>query len=257
MYIDTHAHLYLEQFDEDIDVVINSAINANVLKIYLPNIDLESINNMHVLAKNYPDNCFPMMGLHPCSVKDDFESTLDIMKEYLDQGVYYGIGETGVDLYWDVTFKKEQVAAFERQIEWAKNYKLPIIIHSRESLDLTIEIIEKHKGDDLTGIFHCFNGTIDQCRRIVETNFMMGLGGVTTFKKANLDEVIQYMPMDTMLLETDAPYLAPTPFRGKRNESCYIPLVAKKIAEVRNVEISKIMNVTTANANRIFSKADN
>ena len=122
---------------------------------------------------------------------------------------------------------------------------------------MTIEIIEKHKGDDLTGIFHCFNGTIDQCRRIVETNFMMGLGGVTTFKKANLDEVIQYMPMDTMLLETDAPYLAPTPFRGKRNESCYIPLVAKKIAEVRNVEISKIMNVTTANANRIFSKADN
>jgi TatD DNase family protein len=257
MYIDTHAHLYLEQFDEDIDVVINSAINANVLKIYLPNIDLESIKKMHVLAKNYPDNCFPMMGLHPCSVKDDFESVLDTMKGYLDKDVYYGIGETGVDLYWDVTFKKEQITAFETQIEWAKHYKLPIIIHSRDSLDLTIEIIENHKGDDLTGIFHCFNGTAEQCRRIVDTNFMMGLGGVTTFKKANLDEMIQYMPMDLMLLETDAPYLAPTPFRGKRNESSYIPLIAKKVAEAKNIDISEIMNVTTANANRIFSKADN
>lgn len=257
MYIDTHAHLYSKQFDEDIDVVINSAINAKVLKIYLPNIDLESIKTMHLLSEKHPDNCFPMMGLHPCSVKDDYKSVLDSMKVHLDQNTYYGIGETGVDLYWDVTFKKEQIEAFEIQIEWAKHYKLPIIIHSRESLDLTIEIIEKHKDDDLRGIFHCFNGTVKQCQRIVDTNFMMGLGGVVTFKKAKLDEMIAYMPLDKMLLETDAPYLAPVPYRGKRNESSYIPLVAQKIAEVRNLQIEVIMDRTTKNANQIFSKADN
>jgi len=257
MYIDTHAHLYSEKFNEDIDVVINSAINANVLKIYLPNIDLESINTMHTLAETYPNNCYPMMGLHPCSVKENFKSILQKMKAYLDERGYHGIGETGVDLYWDTTFEKEQIEAFEIQIEWAKEFGLPIIIHSRDSLDLTIEIIEKHKGDNLTGIFHCFNGTTDQCKRIVDANFMMGLGGVVTFKKANLEEMIAYMPMDRMLLETDAPYLAPTPFRGKRNESSYIPLIAEKIATVRNVGVEEIMHTTTSNANRIFSKAGN
>jgi len=257
MYIDTHAHLYSEQFNEDIDVVINNAINAKVLKIYLPNIDLQSIEGMNLLQRTYPDHCFPMMGLHPCSVKDDYQDVLKTMKGFLDNGLYFGIGETGIDLYWDITFKTEQIDAFETQIEWAKSSGLPIIIHSRESLDLTIEIIEKHKSESLKGIFHCFNGTVDQCKRIVDIDFMMGLGGVTTFKKANLDDMIRYLPMNNMLLETDAPYLAPTPFRGKRNESSYIPLIAEKIADIRNVDIEEIMEATTINASKIFSKADN
>ena len=210
---------------------------------------------MNNLATKYPENCFPMMGLHPCSVKADFGEVLSTMKSHLENGNYFGIGETGIDLYWDTTFEKEQIEAFQQQIEWAKEYKLPVIIHSRESLDMTIEMIEKNKGDDLKGIFHCFNGTIDQCQRIMECNFMMGLGGVTTFKKANLDDMISYMPLEYMLLETDAPYLAPTPFRGKRNESSYIPIIAAKVADVKNIEVESIMKITSSNAQRIFSKA--
>ncbi|MBT8233152.1 MAG: TatD family hydrolase [Saprospiraceae bacterium] len=252
MYIDSHAHLYLEQFDEDIDVVINTAIKSEVKRIFLPNIDSTTIDRLHNLEASYPDNCFAMMGLHPCSVKENFETELSIVKHNLSQRKYYGIGETGIDLYWDKTFREEQIYSFEQQIAWAKEFDLPVIIHSRDSLDLTIEIIAKHQDGKLKGIFHCFNGTVDQCKKVVDLNFMMGLGGVITFKKANLEEMVRFMPISNMVLETDAPYLAPTPYRGKRNESSYIPIVAEKVAQFKNMELYEVASSTTRNARDLF-----
>ncbi|NNE15125.1 MAG: TatD family hydrolase [Saprospiraceae bacterium] len=252
MYIDSHAHLYLEQFDEDIDVVINTAIKSEVKRIFLPNIDSTTIERLHNLEASYPDNCFAMMGLHPCSVKENFETELSIVKHNLSQRKYYGIGETGIDLYWDKTFREEQIYSFEQQIVWAKEFDLPVIIHSRDSLDLTIEIIAKHQDGKLKGIFHCFNGTVDQCKKVVDLNFMMGLGGVITFKKANLEEMVRFMPISNMVLETDAPYLAPTPYRGKRNESSYIPIVAEKVAQFKNMQLYEVASSTTRNARDLF-----
>lgn len=253
MYIDTHAHIYSDKFKDDIDEVINRALENKVNKIFMPNIDIESIPGMHELADKYTDICYPMMGLHPCSVDNNYKNVLGEMKSFMDEGrKYYGIGETGIDLYWDISFKKEQVLAFETHIEWAKKYQLPIIIHSRDSLDLTIDIISNYQDGSLSGIFHCFNGTKDQCRQIADVNFYMGLGGVITYKNAGLDEMVSYMPQEYMLLETDAPYLSPDPKRGKRNESAYVPYVVDKISEVRNEDIMQVSEYTSLNAQEIF-----
>lgn len=256
MYVDTHAHLYLEKFDEDIDDVIKNCIKNNVERIFLPNIDSSTIESLNNLSKLYPDNCFPIMGLHPCSVNDNYKSELSIMQGWLEKEKYYGIGETGVDLYWDKTFKSQQVEAFEEQINWSKSYDLPIIIHSRESLDITIDIITQNQNGVLSGIFHCFNGNIEQCKKIVDNNFYMGLGGIVTYKNAGLDEMIKYLPLEKMLLETDSPYLSPVPYRGKRNQSSYIPIIADKIAEIKGLTTKEIMTVTTQNAARIFKLND-
>jgi len=253
MYIDTHAHLYSEKFKDDIDDIISRALDSKVNKILMPNIDLESIKGMHVLADKYTDMCYPMMGLHPCSVDKNYKDLLGQMKSYLDSNrEYYGIGETGIDLYWDISFQKEQVAAFEIQIEWAKEYQLPIIIHSRDSLDLTIDIISNYQDGSLSGIFHCFNGTVDQCRRIADLNFHMGLGGVITYKNAKLNDMVAYMPQEYMLIETDAPYLSPVPKRGKRNESSYIPYIVDKVCGLRNETLELISQYTSLNAQKIF-----
>lgn len=257
MFVDSHAHLYLNQFDEDNDTVINEAIKKKVKKIFLPNIDSSTTPRMNELVKRYPEVCFPMMGLHPCSVKEDYKTELKHVEEELKNGSYCGIGETGIDLYWDKTFRKEQIEAFEIQIGWALDMDLPIIIHSRESLDLTIEIISNHQNGKLKGIFHCFNGTPEQSQKIVDLNFHMGLGGVITFKKANLDEMISLMPLENMVLETDSPYLAPVPYRGKRNESSYIPLIAEKISEVKNLSVDEIAKTTTHNAELLFGLTSN
>jgi TatD DNase family protein len=252
MYIDTHAHLYLEQFKEDIDEVIQRARDNRVEKIFLPNIDIESITFLKALTNQYPDTCYPLMGLHPCSVKGDYKEVLAEMHKLLVHEKYYGIGETGIDLYWDISFKKEQVGAFEIQIQWAKENALPVIIHSRESLDLTIEIIGRNVDADLTGIFHCFNGTIAQYEKISELGFFVGLGGVITYKNANLDEMLSAINLQNVVLETDAPYLSPAPFRGKRNESAYIPFVAQKIATVKGLSVEEIMELTTEAAKKIY-----
>ena len=196
-----------------------------------------------------------MMGLHPCSVKEDFHRELDLIVTELDKRKYYGIGETGIDLYWDVTFKTEQIEAFEFQINLAKEHDLPIIIHSRDSLDLTIEIIEKHHDSSLKGIFHCFNGNIDQAQRIQKVGFMMGLGGVITFKNAKMGEVVNQMDPEFIVLETDAPYLSPVPYRGKRNESSYVLHVAEKLAEFKSISIEEVASFTTNNAKRLFGVA--
>ena len=257
MYIDTHAHLYSDKLIDNIDELITRSLQSKVNKIFMPNIDLASISGMHSLADKFDKVCYPMMGLHPCSVEKDYKSTLDNMKSYLDSDRnYYGIGETGIDLYWDISFKKEQIAAFEIQIEWAKIFNLPIIIHSRDSLDLTIDMISQYQDGQLRGIFHCFNGTINQCKKIADNNFYMGLGGVITYKNAGLNDMVAYMPKEYMLLETDAPYLSPTPMRGKPNESGYLPYVVNKISEVRNEEIEEVGRYTTANAKEIFKLKD-
>lgn len=252
MFVDTHAHLYVEQFDKDRAEVVQNAVNMGVLKIFLPNIDSKTTHSMLQMATDFPKTCYPMIGLHPCSVKDDYKNELSHIEEQLQKHKFFGIGETGIDLYWDKSHIEEQVIAFENQIQLAKDTKLPIIIHSRESLDMTIELIEKHQDGSLSGVFHCFNGDRDQCNRIQDVGFYMGLGGVTTFKNANMKDVVQHMNEDHMVLETDAPYLSPVPNRGKRNISAYIPLIAAKVAEFRNTEIRHIRDLTTTNAQKLF-----
>jgi len=252
MFVDSHAHLYAEQFSEDISEVLKRAQEMQVNKIFLPNIDRDSIAGMRKLANDHPDLCYPMMGLHPCHVKENYREELELVAAELSDRKYYGVGESGIDLYWDTTFKKEQIEAFEFQIHLSKKHNLPIIIHSRESLDLTIEIIAKHQDGALSGIFHCFNGTVSQCKQIVDLGFMMGLGGVITFKKANLERMVSYLPVEYLLLETDAPYLSPVPYRGKRNESSHIPLIAEKISEFKNIRVDEVARITTENSQKLF-----
>jgi len=252
MYIDTHAHLYLDKFKEDIDEVINRALDLDIRKIYLPNIDSSTTEDMNQLSKKFPEVCFPMIGLHPCSVKENYKEELEHIDEELQGKIYYGIGETGIDLYWDKTFKAEQIKAFEYQIDLARSSNLPIIIHSRESLDLTIDIITQNQDGKLRGIFHCFNGTIEQTRKISDINFLMGLGGVITYKNAKLDGMLEYVSMDRVVLETDSPYLSPVPFRGKRNESSYLRKVAEKLSTVKGYDLEIIKEKTTHNADALF-----
>ncbi len=255
MFIDTHAHLYLDQFSQDLHDIMHRAQESKIQKIFLPNIDCSTTSSMNAICQKFPNVLYPMMGLHPCSVKENFEEELAKMKLELDTGNYFGVGETGIDLYWDVSFKEQQIRAFETQIEWAKEYKLPIIIHSRDALDLTIELITKHQNGALTGVFHCFNGDIEQCKKIEAIGFFMGLGGVITYKKANMGEVVKLMSIDNLLLETDAPYLSPVPYRGKRNESSYITEIAKRVAEFREDSPESIGVHSTNNAKKLFGKA--
>ena len=253
--IDTHTHLYSDQFDEDRDEVILNAINNGVDKLFLPNIDLESIDGMHALAKKYPNNCFPMMGLHPCSVGEDYKTVLNEMKTHLENNKYIAIGEIGMDLYWDKTLKNEQADALKVQIEWAKQMKLPIVIHVRDAFDEIFEVIDPLNDDTLTGIFHCFTGNIDQANKVLNYGgFKLGLGGVLTFKNSGLDKVVDQIDMEHLVLETDSPYLAPTPLRGKRNESSYLLKVADKLSDIYGVSIDEIARVTTTNSMEVFGK---
>ncbi len=251
-FIDTHAHLYVEQFDEDRPAVIQRAKELNINRVYLPNIDQTTIDAMLDLEANHPDACFAMMGVHPCSIKENYEEELNIAEEWLQKRPFVAIGEIGIDLYWDKTFQKEQEDAFRRQINWAKDLAIPFVIHSRDSLDLTIEIVKEEQDGSLRGIFHCFGGSVEQAKRIVDLGFLMGIGGVLTFKKAGLDKTLEEVDLEHLVLETDAPYLAPTPFRGKRNESAYIHQIAERLASVKETDIEKVANVTTSNALKLF-----
>jgi len=253
MFIDTHTHIYLEHFTEDIDQVIQRCLDEDIQKLYMPNIDSSHIDAVKDLARKFPDVCIPMMGLHPCSVKDNYEAELEIIKRELDENIYAAVGEIGIDLYWDKSTQDIQEIAFRSQILWAKEKALPIVIHSRDSLDLTISIVEEMQTGLAGGIFHCFNGTVEQAKRIAQIpNFFIGIGGVITFKNAGVDKVVEQLPLHMMVLETDAPYLSPVPFRGKRNESAYLSYTAKKLAELMNVSVSEIAKVTTENSNKIF-----
>lgn len=255
-WTDTHCHLYVQEFDEDREAMVTRALSAGVDRLMLPNIDVESIPGMWSLVNKYPEHCFPMMGLHPCSVKENFEDILAMMDGELKSRAYVGVGETGIDLYWDTTFKKEQIIAFETQISWARAMDLPVIIHSRESLDLTIEVIANQQDGRLKGIFHCFSGEVEHVRKIERLGFKVGIGGVVTYKKAGLAELLPHIPLTMMVLETDAPYLTPVPKRGKRNEPAYIPLVAARMSEVLGISLLELSRLTSENAASVFGKKD-
>ncbi len=255
LLVDTHAHLYAEQFAEDREEMVARAFAQDVRRICLPNIDSSSIESMLALEAAYPEQCFPMMGLHPCSVKENYEEELALVKEWLDKRPFCAVGEIGIDLYWDKTFFEQQKDAFKRQMEWAKALDVPIVIHSREATDIIIDLVREHKTERLRGIFHCFGGTVEQAQAIIDLDFYLGIGGVLTFKKSGLDKTLKNVPLDRLVLETDAPYLSPTPYRGKRNESAYVSLVAQKLAEVKEESVEKVAQITTANAIKVFSAA--
>ena len=251
---DTHAHLYSRKFQSDRDEMIRRAIAAGVTKMYLPNIDAESIDSMLDLEAAFPENCFAMMGLHPCSVKEDYEQELALAEKHLKERKWSGVGETGIDLFWDKTFFKEQQIAFARQIEWAKDLNLPIIIHSRESNEECIELVKAGQDGRLRGIFHCFSGSLEQAQRMIDLGFMLGIGGTVTYAKSELPAVLKKVPLESIVLETDAPYLPPVPHRGKRNESSYVKLVAEMLSEIKVLPLTQIAPQTTANAAKMFGE---
>lgn len=250
--IDTHAHLYAEEFEEDRPEMIQRALEAGISRIYLPNIDSTSIAGMLALEEQFPGQCLAMMGLHPCYVKDNYQEELALVRSWLERRSFPAIGEIGIDLYWDKTYVAQQEEAFLTQVEWARQYDLPIVIHSRESMDLILDLLHPVRHARLRGIFHCFTGTLQQAEAAIELGFMLGIGGVLTFKKSGLDGVLSQLELKHLVLETDAPYLAPTPFRGKRNESSYLLKVLEKLAEIKGLSLEEVAGVTTQNASQIF-----
>ena len=251
--IDTHTHLFAEQFDEDRHEVVQEAIKAGVSKMLLPNIDLDSIEAMHQLEKDFPKICFAMMGLHPCSVNKNWEEELAVIKKHLFNRKYCAVGEIGMDLYWDKTTLPFQQKAFAQQLEWAKELKIPVAIHVRDAFDETFEIVDQLNDENLTGVFHCFTGNSEQAQHIINYGgFKLGIGGVLTFKNSGVDKVVAEIDIEHLILETDSPYLAPHPNRGKRNETSYITYVASKLAEVKGISIEQVADITTKNAEELF-----
>jgi TatD DNase family protein len=253
MLIDTHTHLYLEQFDEDRAAMMERAMSLGVGHFYLPNIDKNSIAGMLQLETDYPGKCHPMMGLHPCSVGADYEEELSVMRTWLEKRPFCAIGEIGLDLFWDKTWFEQQQDAFRRQIRWAKEFNIPIVIHSRESTDECIAIVESEMDEQLRGVFHCFSGTLAQAKQVIGLGFYIGVGGVATFKNGGLDKVLPFVDLRHVVLETDSPYLAPVPHRGKRNESGYLRLIAERVAVLTERSFSEVETITTQNAMELFS----
>lgn len=252
LMIDTHAHIYLDQFKSDREDVIARSIEAGVPQICLPNIDRETIDDMLELQEKYPDNCFAMMGLHPCSVKKDFEKELYWVEEWLNKAPFIAVGEMGTDLYWDKSFFEQQKEAFKIQVALAKKHDLPIVIHCRESMRETLDLLKPLQEEKLRGIFHCFGGSLEEAQEIIELGFLMGIGGVSTFKKAGMDQVLPHIDLKHLVLETDSPYLAPKPHRGKRNEPAYVAIIAKRLADLKEMEIEEVARITTENARQLF-----
>ncbi len=252
--IDTHTHLYSDAFDDDRKEVVQRALDKGVTEFYLPAISSETHGRMLALEAEYPGVMHAMMGLHPCDVKpESWEQELELVKKYLDQRSFPAVGEIGIDLYWDQSTYNIQVKAFEQQMDWAVEKDIPIVIHSRESFDETFEVLERKKQPRLRGIFHCFSGNIDQAKHAVDLGFMLGIGGVVTFKNGKIDQFLHEIPLENIVLETDAPYLAPVPFRGKRNESAYVGLVAGKLVDIYGKDFTEIDRITTENAKKLFA----
>jgi TatD DNase family protein len=254
MLIDTHCHLYATEFNEDIHQVVKRAEDEKVFKIYLPAIDSTTHDVMVATEEKYPQKCFAMMGLHPCYVKDNYLQELQLVEQWLDKRKFAAIGEIGLDFYWDKTYVAEQQFTFRRQIEIAIQYKLPIVIHTRKAMAETIGVVKEYAAKGITGIFHCFSGSYEEAVKIIDMGFYLGIGGVVTYKNAGLAQVLQKIDLKHLVLETDAPYLTPVPFRGKRNESSYLKYIVEKLAVVKNTTVDEIALVTTANAQQLFSK---
>jgi len=253
MITDTHTHLYSEEFDQDRDEMMQRALDAGVSRFFIPAIDSSCTQSMYDLEDKYPDNVFLMMGLHPTYVKENFTAELQHVADELAKRKFYAVGEIGIDLYWDKTYLEQQQTAFRQQIQLAKKYKLPIVIHCREAFNEIFAILEEEKGDDLFGIFHCFTGTYEQALQAISYNMKLGIGGVATFKNGKIDQFLSKIDLQHIVLETDAPYLSPVPFRGKRNESSYLPLVVSKLATIYQCSEEEIAAVTTENSKVIFS----
>lgn len=251
--IDTHTHLYVKEFESDINEVIQRANAEGVEKFYLPAIDSSENTALLALEKKYPGQVFAMAGLHPCSVKEDFKKELEKIDEQLSQREFAAIGETGLDFYWDTSFKKEQIQSLHVHAQWAIEYKRPLVIHTRNSMQETIDLVKPYKEKGLYGVFHCFSGTKENAMEIIGAGFFLGIGGVLTFKNAGLAEVIKDIDLEHLVLETDSPYLAPVPFRGKRNESSYLKYILQKLAEIKNVPPGIVAQQTSKNAEFLFS----
>ena len=252
MITDTHTHLYSEQFDEDREDMIQRAKDAGVSRFFIPAIDSSYTESMFALEKENPNDVFLMMGLHPTSVKENYLEELAHVKNWIDQRIFYAIGEIGIDLYWDKSFLVQQQEAFRTQIKWAKEKKIPIVIHCREAFDEIFEILEIEKDDALRGIFHCFTGTLEQAKQAISYNMKLGIGGVATFKNGKIDKFLNEIGLQHIVLETDSPYLAPTPFRGKRNESSYITNVIDKLVAIYGISFQEIVEITTQNSKDVF-----
>jgi TatD DNase family protein len=253
-FIDTHCHLYLPDFKNDIEAVFARAETAGIEKFFLPSIDSSFIKDLLQMEATYPGKCFAMAGLHPCSVIQNYLQELDQFYELLKKKPFTAIGEIGLDFYWSTDFETQQYEAFEIQMEWALQKKLPIVIHTRNAMQQTIDFVKPFADKGLGGIFHCFGGSYADAEQIIDMNFYLGIGGVLTYKKSGLDEVVKKINMEHLVLETDAPYLTPVPYRGKRNESSYIKIIAEKLAEIKNIPVEEVASITTVNAEKIFSK---
>ena len=253
MITDTHTHLYSSQFDDDRGAMIQRAKDAGVSRFFIPAIDSSYTERMLTLEKEHPNDVFLMMGLHPTSVKENYLEELALVKKWIDQRNFYAIGEIGIDLYWDQTFLTQQQNAFRTQIQWAKERKMPINIHCRNAFDEIFEILESEKSDDLRGVFHCFTGTLEQAKQAISYNMKLGIGGVATFKNGKIDKFLNEIDLKHIVLETDAPYLAPTPYRGKRNESAYLTNIIDKLVDIYNVSFQEIAEITTQNSKDVFN----
>ncbi|MEO6188024.1 MAG: TatD family hydrolase [Ginsengibacter sp.] len=251
-FIDTHTHLYLEDFSADIEEVMQRAKDEGVEKFYLPAIDSRVTKNMLDLETRFPGKCFPMVGLHPCSVKENYKEELNKIDTMLRERSFAAIGESGLDFYWDKTFTKEQYESLHIQAGWALQYNLPLVLHTRNAMQETIDVIKTYAGKGLQGIFHCFSGTSEHAKEIIGQNFLLGIGGVVTYKNSGLAEIVKDVDLKHIVLETDAPYLTPVPFRGKRNESSYLKYVAQKLAIVKNMSVEEVAIQTTINAELMF-----
>ena len=250
--IDSHAHIYAPEFSGDRDAMLVKAFSNGVSRIYMPNIDHTSIEGMLALEEAYPGQCIATMGLHPCYVTSDYEQELATVENWLQRRPFAALGEIGLDYYWSIEFKAQQEEALKIQVAWAKKYKLPIIIHCRNSFAETVEVLQREGTEGLRGVFHCFTGTLDDARQAIELGFLLGIGGVATFKNGGLDKVLPFVDTQHLLLETDSPYLAPVPYRGKRNEPGYLPLITQRIADLRQTSAAEIDRITTQNALRLF-----
>jgi len=253
IFIDSHAHIYADTFAPDRNETIRKATEAGVEQILMPNIDHTSIDIMLRTESDHPTTCLAMMGLHPCSVQKNFESELYEVENWLSKRKFLAIGESGIDLYWDKTLLAQQQEALRIQVRWAKQYQIPIVLHTREAFAEVFEIIEQEQDGSLTGVFHCFSGSLEEAEKVRKLGFYLGLGGVVSFKNGGLDKIIPDIDLDRVLLETDCPYLAPVPYRGKRNEPAYLPLIAQRIAELKKINLSEVAQITTANTQKLFN----
>jgi TatD DNase family protein len=252
--VDTHCHLYLDEFKTDIDAVIERAKKVGVKKFYLPAIDSGVTDNMLALEAAFGEACFAMMGLHPCSVKENYKEELKKVEQWLHKRSFAGVGETGLDFYWDKTFVSQQYESFEMQMQWALERNKPVVIHTRKAIQEAIDTVKSFAVKGLRGIFHCFSSSYEDARQIIDMQFLLGIGGVLTYKNSGLEQVIEKIKMEHIVLETDAPYLTPVPYRGQRNESSYLPFIVAKLAEIKKITIEEVADITTSNAEKIFKQ---